>query len=138
MRIFYRSPTMVITDRIVRVAAPAAMSYQIDKVDHLYAVRAEAHVSRAFLFRRMWPLPVAMALAMLAISVNALPGLVAVAVVAPFVALASVMVISGRMPTINELWAVVNGRHVCLFRSADDLVFGQVHRAMIRAVERRR
>jgi hypothetical protein len=47
----------------------------------------------------------------------------------------SVILVSARVRPVNELWIVTNGRHVCLFRDPDRRIFGQVRRALTRALE---
>ncbi|GAA1029940.1 hypothetical protein GCM10009557_20220 [Virgisporangium ochraceum] len=43
-----------------------------------------------------------------------------------------------RVRPTNELWAVVGDKHVCMYRTTNIQVFGQVRRAVIRAREAQR
>lgn len=136
MRVYYRGPTVLVTDQGITVTDPFQHRVRIEKLDHLYAVRANLHIPRSYLLRRLWPISIAMAISILAVAFNPVSGRTG-PFVASAVALAicgmSLLAIPGRTQPVNELWAVVDGRHVCLFRSADRQTFGQVQRAVARA-----
>lgn len=133
MRVYYESPTVLVTDRAVSAPGVSEHSVRIDEINQVYLTRTEARVPRSFLVRRLWPaaLAVVLAVPLAADGSLVLSGLAMLAVSASLIAT------PGRVQRLNELWAVVDGgHHLCLFRTPDRRILGQVHRAVIRARER--
>jgi hypothetical protein len=64
------------------------------------------------------------------------PGLLALVPAATFISGALLIMIPERSRSVLELWAVIDRRHFCLYRSWDRDGFGQVQRAVMRARER--
>jgi len=139
MTIFFPGPGVRITHEVVETLAPHFRSYRINEL-HLAHVLHETFVE------------VAMASPTMRVCSSAMTGLAATAAAAGSEVLHSphatvmattVAVAAAVSATIGwrlwrrprALWAMHHGERVCLFVSRDRLVFGQVKRALLRAIE---
>ena len=139
MSVYYVGRTARVTDSWIESACPAYQSFPIKELTYIHTVRQLAIVTMA----ASTPVQVcsvgvsgiAILVALTGWPLLDLPVLteVAAAVLALAVALALVSARARRVPL--EIRAVHRGRLVCLFRTTDRLVLGQVRRALLRAID---
>jgi hypothetical protein len=136
MRVYYRAPNLLITERGFAVLAPRARTFGFDDLHDIHIVRGDLHPARIFVAHAAgsafvvvaasWPLLIASPVACVAAGVLA-------------TTLSAACVTCGRlMPRCYELRATYLGLEVRLFCSSDSAAFGQVRRALVRALEDRR
>jgi hypothetical protein len=136
--IFYQSPSVLITDQLFRVHGRQNLAVSIKQLDHVYALRVTQRTTPGWPGRRLWTSAgVAMTSAILVIQdlVSGPDEPLLAFVIALLLYYALWLGDRRRFPPVHELWAVINGRHVCLLRCQDSSTFGQVRRALIRARE---
>lgn len=154
MTVFYRGPCVHITHEVFQVRGPYQRKFAIRELSQVYVVqrtvqsgqtdrtadRAVVHVQSAGLAG------VAAVLAAVAaiggpvldepsMSLTALGVLALIGVVLALSWAASGTCLWIRPTRVLQLWAVYHGQHVCLFESTNAQTFGQVKRALVRAVE---
>lgn len=150
MTVFYRGPCVHITHEVFQVRGPYQRKFAIRELSQVYVVqravqsgqtnRAVTHVRSAGLAG------VAAVLAAVAaiggpvldepsMSLTALGVLALIGVVIALSWAASGTCLWIRPTRVLQLWAVYHGQHVCLFESTNAQAFGQVKRALVRAVE---
>jgi hypothetical protein len=130
MTIYYRGPRALVTEDVLEVWVPQHHVFRIRELTAVYVVRCVAGR------RPIHALPVvAVAVAVAVPIAESSAGLPAVAVL---VAAASLLTAACLRPPVQpyELHGIHRGREVRLFRSADARAFGQVRRALTRAMER--
>jgi hypothetical protein len=139
MRIYYRSPSVLVTDRFVKVTGAAKRSVSIGRLDHVYVVDAATGLPRGFLLRRLWLAAIGMTIAVGVAVHNLIYGLsgpLLVSAIALVTCGAVLLAVPARARPVRELWAVIDhDGHVCLYSSTDRHEFGQVYRAVVRAIE---
>jgi hypothetical protein len=135
MATYYRGKAGLITDKFFEVIAPARITFLIDELEDVHIVRGEARPVH------LVPVPVAGVATVLGAIGLSFAGSPAV-LVAAFVLVFAAVVVAGaywRMsPRTYELRASYRLFEVCLFRSTDATLFGQVSRGLMRALEHRR
>jgi hypothetical protein len=137
MRTFYRSSSVLVTEQYFRVRGVPERVVPIRHIDRLYLTSTRTRVSSNTLARRLYQAGTITAVAI----VTAIDDMVsrdrglAVAVPAILMITAVSLLLRPRVDRVAELWAVVGPRRVCLFRSSDQQVIGQLHRAVTRARE---
>jgi hypothetical protein len=131
MPIYYRSSDLLITDQVFAIAAPYPMRFRIERLSNAHVVRGEAHPIR-FVSR-------CVAIGAPFAGIAMLPALHGWAYLAAFVLAAAPTVVSGAChrltPPTQELRAVYGQSDVVLYRTSNATVFGQVQRALLRALE---
>jgi len=131
VRVYYRSADVVITDEVFTIRNPVGMRFRLDRLRDAHIVNADQPV------RYVGVVIVVPILAIVAgAALQSFWGwtvAVAVAVVASTV----IAVRRSRTGRVSELRASYGGLDVMLFRSTDAAVFGQVRRALGRALENR-
>ncbi len=149
MTVFYEGPRARITHKVFEAHFPRYRSFVISEIRHLYVAERPAAGSSATDDRalsRNGSAGAAVGIAMVALIawpiLHAAPispvvraGLAATLVVAVVCAVAFAAYLWLRPWRVHELWAVYQGRMTCLFETTDERVFGQVRRALVRAVE---
>jgi len=132
MPIYYRSPDLVITDRVFEVRRPEPMRLMVDELRNAHIVRGDLH----------WATVLATCTAVVAVALVAVgwPFLDTVGdYVAALLVLAATSIAAGAcvcaVPRVYELRATYRTHEVRLFYSADRRTFGQVQRGLIRALE---
>jgi len=132
MVVYYRGPTALITDRTMDVWCPYRQRFVIDELYDVHVVRGSADPlavgttriagSTALVVAACWPFLHTPAAWTVAITFVAVPSLV-----------------SGACWRLSrpelELRATYQGLQVQLYRSRDSLLFGQVKRGLMRALE---
>jgi Family of unknown function (DUF6232) len=148
MTVFYRGPCAYITHEVFVARCPYYRRYLIRDIRHPYFARrpaepatpdrtqlsagsAGAAGAAALAAAAGWPVVNATPMAPAA-NVGVLVTFVVVVAVSVMAYAACVRVQPAR---VYELWAVYRGRMTCLFDTTDERVFGQVKRALIRAIE---
>jgi hypothetical protein len=139
MSVYYVGRTARVTDSYIESACPAYQSFPIDQLTYVHTVRQLAIVAMA----ASVPVQVCsvgasglgVLVALTGWPLLNLPMVTAIGaiVLAMAVALASASARARRVPL--EIRAVYRGRLVCLFRTTDRLVLGQVRRALLRAMD---
>ncbi len=138
MPVYYPGPCVRVTDRAFEVQSPP-QAYEIRDLRHVVAVQRETPIDTcATTIRACLAGITAIAATTAMIDWPRLDEVMIVTAVVASVIVVSTMVVCG-MPRprrrMQELWAVYRGRPVCLFKTTDELVFGQVRRALLRAIE---
>jgi hypothetical protein len=130
--LFYRSADLLITDQVVahREARPAR--YRLDELGYVRVMVLGADPRPARL-GRIATFVLAGVLAIWAWLSPSQTHVVAVVALCAAVGGACIRVPSQR----RELWALYRRRNVCLFHTTDPERFGQVQRALLRALEHR-
>jgi hypothetical protein len=132
MTVFYRGPRALITDQTFEVWCPQCCVFAIRELSHVWVVEAlpvrltpvtvgssGLAGSMAVVVSTGWSdVPILMAVGML--------------IAAAVVAVGSCLRVH---PGRQELWAVYRGQVVSMFDSTDSREFGQVRRALARAIE---
>jgi len=131
VRVYYRSTDVVITDEVFAIRNPVGMRFRIDRLHDAHIVSVDQPVRFA---RGVIVVPIVAIIAGAALqSFWGWTIGIAVAVVA-----ATVMAVRrSRTGRVGELRASYGGLDVMLFRSTNAAVFGQVRRALGRALENR-
>ena len=130
MAVYYPGPDVRVTDRAFEVMFPPR-SYPLEELQQVCIAAREVRKSVS-------PRVIAFSVALVAIVALAFAfylGGVPLAASTMIAGLACA--VSGWLPRrpTRQLWAKFHGRNVCLFESSNDLVFGQVKRALGRALE---
>jgi hypothetical protein len=147
MTVFYQGPCAHITHEVFEARYPYYRSFMIRDIRHLYLARRAARSAPS----RRSPIkagsagiagvaavaaavgwPVLSATAMPPVATAGLASILALIVASSFVFAACVRIQPTR---VHELWAVYRGRMICLFDTTDERTFGQVKRALVRAIE---
>jgi hypothetical protein len=132
MTIYYRGQELVITDRAVVLLTGPRVRFALAELRAIHIVRGDLDPSRVISAHSTG--------GALVVTAAAWPLIDSViAAVAAGVVLVGSTVVSGacwRMhPRVWELRAIYRGMNVCLFSTADERTFGQVRRALVRALE---
>jgi Family of unknown function (DUF6232) len=141
MPIFYRGPSARITHLVLEVGWPTFQVYRLSDLESAWVVqRREFH---PVMVMRPYCRSGIVALTALATTQSAYYGGVLsvwlwLAVVLGGLLGAVLETWSWRRGRIYELWAIYYGRPVCLFVTHDPTTFGQIRRALQRALEWRR
>jgi hypothetical protein len=147
MTVFYRGPCARITHEVFEARSPCYRRFMIRDIRHLYlASRArEPGVSDRAQLRAgsagiASVAAVAAAVGWPAFTATSMPSLVTAALATTLILIAASSLAFAacvRVPPaqVHELWAVYRGRMVCLFNTTDERTFGQVRRALTRAIE---
>jgi hypothetical protein len=134
MTLYYRSRDVLITDRLFAVREPGPARYAIAELALPRVVVSGHHPAGRY---AAWVAGVAALLAVVAWprlnSVEQQLAIVGMVLLPSLVSGACIRVI----PRQHELWATYRYRHVCLFSTTDAQRFGQVRRALVRALEHR-
>jgi hypothetical protein len=130
--LFYRSADLLITDDVVARREPWPARYRVDELAYVRVIVLGANPGPARL-GRVATFVLAGVLAIWAWLSPSQTHVVAVVALCTAVGGACIRVPSQR----HELWALYRQRNVCLFHSADAERFGQVQRALLRALEHR-
>jgi hypothetical protein len=130
--LLYRSADLLITDEVVALREPWPARYRVDELGYVRVI-VLGRDPRGARIGRLGTMALAVLLALWAwLSPNQTP---AIAVAALFTAVGGACI---RVPRRkHELWALYRRRNVCLFHTTDAERFGQVQRAMLRALEHR-
>jgi hypothetical protein len=141
--IFYRGPCVHITHKVFEVRCPTVRTYLIAELRHIHVVVRTAVTPVTVSSARVGSTGVAGAVAV-AIAVGHADGWEAFGSPVMMLGMVLLMIVSAAVsgacwwinPVREELVAEYRGELVTLFHSADPEVFGQVRRALMRAVER--
>lgn len=134
MRVYYRSPDVVITDEVFAIHGPVELRFRLDRLHDAHIVTAE-HPVRFVSAGGVIVIPLFAIVAGAQLhSFWAWTVALSIAVVAAIV----IAVHRSRRSAIRELRATYGALGVTLFRSDNAVVFGQVRRALGRALENRR
>jgi hypothetical protein len=138
--VFYRSASVLVTDRVFKVIATPEHVIAINQIDHVYVVRTGTRFPARVLAMRLWPAALAVVIST-GIVINDFassaggPQLISAMALA-ICGLTMLFSATASTSPANELWAVINGRHECLLREQNQRTFGQIQRALMRARER--
>ena len=147
MTVFYQGPCAHITHEVFEARYPHYRCFKIRDIRHLYLARratqpgasdraqiraGSAGLAGAAAVAAAVGWPALSATSMPAIAAGALATILILIAVSSFAFAACVRVPPTR---VHELWAVYRGRMTCLFDTTDERVFGQVKRALVRAME---
>jgi len=147
MTVFYRGPCAYVTHEVFEVHCPYYRQYLIRDIRDPYLARrpidpgqpdrlqlkarsAGAAGAAAVAAVFGWPV-----LKAASVPPMATAGLVLTLIVVGVSAMAIAACLRVRPARMYELWAVYRGRMTCLFETTDERVFGQVRRALVRAIE---
>jgi len=133
MRVYYRSPDVVITDEVFAIRGPVGMRFRLDRLHGAHVVSEDQPVR----FVSAGGIIVIPVLAIVAGTQMHSFWAWAVALAVAVVASAAIAVHRSRAGRASELRARYDALDVTLFRSTDTAVFGQVRRALGRALENR-
>ncbi len=148
MTVFYQGPLALITHEVFEAYSPRYRSFVLRDIGHLYQAdrsnSAEAPQDRAQI--RAGSAGLAGATAVVAaigwpiLHSTSMPAFAALVLTVTLIAaLASSLAFAAcvwvRPTRVRELWAVYRGEMTCLFNTTDERVFGQVRRALVRAME---
>jgi hypothetical protein len=132
MTIFYWGREVLITHDLFVLRGPAYQEFKISELDQVHAVPGDLHPARVMISN--------IAAALFAVDAATLPLLEsASAELVSGVLLGVCVVVSVacalRAPRVHELRAQYQGYVVSLYESPDRQAFGQVSRALVRALE---
>jgi Family of unknown function (DUF6232) len=144
MTVFYRGPCAHITHEVFESRCPYHRRYMIRDIRQIYLARRARDA--AYSDRRVSSAgmagvaAVAVALGGPALGAASMPpaaaaGLVTLLVLVVLSSIALAACLRVQPGRVYELWAFYRGELTCLFRTADERVFGQVKRALVRAIE---
>lgn len=145
--VFYRGPCAHITHEVFESRCPYHRRYNIRDIRQIYLARRArepAYSDSSQLRARSAGLAgvaaVAVALGGPALSAASMPpavtaGLAALLVVVALASAAVAACLRVQPARVYELWALYQDELTCLFLTTDERVFGQVKRALVRAVE---
>jgi hypothetical protein len=147
MTVFYQGPCARITHEVFEARSPHHRRFMIRDIRHLYLAHraSDPDVSERAQLRAgsagiASVAAVAAAVGWAALTSTSLPSvaIAGLAAVLILIAASSLTVAACvRVPPsrVHELWAVYRGRMICLFNTTDERTFGQVRRALTRAIE---
>lgn len=148
MTVFYQGPCARITHEVFEARSPHHRQFLIREIRHLYlASRAssESAVSERAQLRAgsagvAGVAAVAAAVGWPALTATSMPSVAAAGLAATLILIAASSLTFAacvRVPParVHEVWAVYRGRMTCLFNTTDERTFGQVRRALVRAIE---
>ncbi len=139
MTLLYRGPSARITHEVFETHTPYDQTYLICELDLVHVIReTTADVAVGSPTVRVCSTAMTGLSAIVAAGSDTMdsPSTTVAATVAAIVA-AAVAVHGWRIRTRPiGIWAYHRGQRVCLFQTRDRLVFGQVKRALLRALER--
>lgn len=130
--LFYRSADLLITDQLVAHREPCPARYRLDELAYVRVIVLGAN-PRPARFVRITTFVLAGVLAIWAWLSPSQTHVAAVVALCTAVGGACIRVPTQR----HELWAMYRRRNVRLFHSTDAQRFGQVQRALLRALEHR-
>jgi hypothetical protein len=132
MTVYYRGRDLLITHEVFEVLAPPRRAFPISELRDAYIVQGSDGRGATVLARTAQAVA-----ALLAVALPLLDGSVQALVVIGLIASGAVLTGACLRDTLqpHELWAVYNGREVKLFHGTDREKFGQVRRALLRALE---
>jgi hypothetical protein len=134
MRVYYRSPEIVITDEAVAIYGPVSMRFRLERIRDAHIVNEDPQPVRFISAGGIIVVPV---LAIVAGSqLHSIWGKV-IAVILAIVPMIVIGVRYFRAPRTSELRATYGDLEVTFFRSSNAAVFGQVRRALSRALDNR-
>lgn len=138
MTVFYRGPCAQITHEVFEVRTPVCQSFPIRDLTavHIVEVKPKRRIGTTLV--KAVAIGLAAVIAAVAATRGQFFGASLSAMAALVVVLLSTAAAAGcwRSGEPYELRAVYRGRLVCLLRTGDRLVLGQVSRALLRALER--
>jgi Family of unknown function (DUF6232) len=149
MTIFYQGPCAHVTHEVFETRYPHYRCFMIRDIRQLYLARRAAPPGssqrspvRAGSAGIAGIAAVAAAFGWPALSAAAMPpiataGLAGMLVLIAVSSLAFAACVRIQASHVHELWAVYRGRTICLFGTTDERTFGQVKRALVRAIEQR-
>lgn len=147
MTVFYQGPCARVTHEVFETRSPHHRRFMIRDIRHLYLAsrardpnesdRAQIRTGSAGVASVA---AVAAAVGWPALSATSMPsiataGLATALIVVAASALTFAACLRAPSARVHELWAVYQGRMVCLFNTTDERTFGQVRRALVRAIE---
>jgi hypothetical protein len=149
MTVFYQGPCAYVTHEVFETHCPYVRRFMIRDIRHPYSVRrparpttpdrtqlragsAGAAGAAALAAAAGWPVLNAMSMPPIATA-----GLAVTGVLVVVAAMALVAWMRVQPARVYELWAVYRGQMTCLFDTTDAREFGQVKRALVRAIEQR-
>ena len=130
MPVFYRSRSALITHKVFQVGGPQHQSFPINELARVHIVQTKQTPSALTPARAIW-----LALSAVALAAAAKAGVPTGAVLVLILVGSAVSAGCWRPTHYYEMRALYRGRPVCLFRTADKTVLGQVSRALLRAME---
>jgi hypothetical protein len=142
MTTFYRGSSVRVTDEMIEVQSRSALHvFRLNDLTDIYAMtgrKARATMPNAVAVRVCAAgLVAAVAVVVTTGAAGFDPILIPLGALVVGASIASVVAICREArPRIYELWAVHRGGPVCLFRTANERLFGEVRRAVVRALER--
>jgi hypothetical protein len=141
MAVFYRGPCALVTEDLLEVYCPSYRSYAIGELRDVYVVEGESGVVVTHSASiRYCSTGVAGAAGLVAATGWPLfdyPLLSFGALILMAAALAAWSAFGRIQERPYELWAICRGRTERLYQTTDGRTFGQVSRALLRAIERR-
>ncbi|HCT75372.1 MAG TPA: hypothetical protein DGG94_08660 [Micromonosporaceae bacterium] len=139
MTVLYRGPSAQITHNVFEVRTPVCESFPIKDLSSIHIAQEDKPPTVG----KTWARIASTALVGIAIVAGALAwqveGSPTIAATALLVTVVSSAVSAGcwrARISPYELWAIYRGRAVCLLRTRDERMLGQVSRALLRALER--
>lgn len=138
MTVFYRGPCAQITHEVFEVRSPVCQSFPIRELTGIHIVGVKTKHRAGTTAVKAVAIGLAAVIAGVAATKGQFFGASLSAMAALVVVLLSTAASVGCWRTVQpyELRAIYRGRLVCLLRTADQVVLGQVSRALLRAVER--
>jgi hypothetical protein len=135
MTIYYQGNAVVITHEVFLIALPEPTRYQLSELDDVVIVRRDRSAFRVVI--------AFIAVGAISVVLATLPKASSALVLGSGVMLLGVSaVIIGACwrlsPRVYELQADYRGQRILLYSSSDARTFGQVRRALLRALEARR
>lgn len=148
MTVFYQGPLAYITHEVFETRSPHLRSFAVRDIGHLFQAhrtggaaptqdRTQVRAGSAGLAGAAavitaigWPL-----LNSASMPAVATVGLASVLIAVLVLSLLFAAWVWIRPVRVHELWAVYQGDMTCLFESTDEREFGQVRRALVRAME---
>jgi hypothetical protein len=150
MTVFYEGPGAHITHEVFETRWPHHRSFMIRDIRHLYLARRSSGSGapdraqiRAGSAGLAGAAAVAAAVGWPILDASSMPPIATVGLATTLIlGVASSIVFAAwvwvRLSRVHELWAVYRGRMICLFGTTDVRTFGQVKRALVRAIEQDR
>lgn len=147
MTVFYRGPCVHVTHEVFEARRPNHSRFMIREIRYPCVSRRpndptardpgqlktlSAGVAGVAAVAAAVGGPALTAASMPPIATAGFVGILILAVASSFAFAACVRI---RTRHVHELWAVYRGQLVCLFETTDERTFGQVRRALLRAVE---
>lgn len=147
MTIFYQGPCAQVTHEVFEARCPDYRRFAIREIRHLYLARragGSARSDRAQLRAGSAGIAgataVAAAISWPALDAASMPpaatgGIAATLILVAASSLVFAACVRVQPVRVHELWAIYQGRMICLFDTTDERMFGQVKRALVRAIE---